>query len=132
MVAFLVVVACNIMVPEAALLLLKVMPPLLVPVVPRVRELAPVSELAAKVGLLVVAMFWMVLTAPDEVVKLVLLKLAIPLAAVVASLMVMVAPAPELLARVRAPVRPSRLLTPPAPVQVPQAGAVPTPPDSRH
>jgi hypothetical protein len=108
------------------------MPPFKLPVVPRVRLLAPVRLLPTKVGVAPVLMFWTVLMAPEAAVKLVLLKLAIPLAAVVASLIVMVAPAPVVLAMLNAPVRASKLLTPPAPVQVPQDGATPTPPDSKQ
>src|SRR5512141_1465340 len=97
-----------------------------VPPLPTVKALLRVRP--AKVGLAVVAMFWMVLMTPAPLsVKLALLKVAIPLvvASALASLMVMVLPTPAVLLMIRAPVRVSRLLTPPAPVQVPQDGAAP-------
>ena len=54
------------------------------PAVPSVSELAAVRLRLAKVGVAVVVMSWMVLTAPLATVKLVLLKDATPLEAVVA------------------------------------------------
>src|SRR5690349_9668801 len=72
----------------------------------------------------------MVLTAPELTVKLVALKLAMPLAAVVALSMVMVAPEPLALARVSAPVRLLRLRTAVPPEQEPHCTSVA--PDTRQ
>src|SRR5882762_8308372 len=60
--------------------------PVLDVAVPRVR--------VPKVGVAVELMFWIVLTAPDATLKLVPLKLAIPLAPVVALSMVIAEPLP--------------------------------------
>jgi hypothetical protein len=57
-------------------------------------------------------MSWIVLTAPAATEKFVLLYDAIPFAAVVASLMVTLAPDPDELFRVKAPVRPFSDVTP--------------------
>jgi len=97
-----------------------------VPPLPNAKALLRVRP--ANVGLEVVAMFWMVLMVPVPLSwKLVALKVAIPLveASALALLMVTVVPIPVLLARSKAPVKASRLLTPPAPVQVPHDGAEP-------
>ena len=105
-------------------------PPKAVAPVPTVRVLAPVTlvlplkaavpltvrplaatDKPAKLGVAAVLMFWMVLMAPAVAVKLVLLKLAIPLAAVVASSIVTTVPAPVELDKVSAPERPSSEVT---------------------
>src|SRR4051812_45116517 len=90
----------------------------LCPVAPTVR--APVGLMLlvptpAKVGVALELIFWMVLAAPLLTEKLVLLKLAMPLVVVVASLTVMVEPAAVASATVSAPDKPFRLLTPPPP-----------------
>jgi hypothetical protein len=90
---------------------------------------AVVNERALKVGELVVAMFWMVLTAPAVTVKFVELKDAIPFALVEASSMVIVAPEPEAFATLRAPVRPLTEVTP-LPL-IPQVGQLMLPLASR-
>lgn len=79
----------------------------------------------AKLGDDAAAMSWIVLTAPMLVVKLVGLKLAMPLAAVVASSMVITPKLPVELATLRAPVRVLTLVTPLPPAAKPQllAGA---------
>ena len=71
----------------------------------------------AKVGVALVAMSWTVLTAPAVTLKFPALKLAMPFAAVVASLIVIVLPAPEALAMLSAPDRPFSVVTPPPPGQ---------------
>lgn len=90
--------------------------------VPTVRPVLPVRSAPAKVGVLVAAMSWMVLTVPPVAVKLVLLKTAIPfwlvVAVVVASFMVMVLPAAVALLSARMPTMPLSDDTPP-PVPVP-------------
>ena len=68
----------------------------------------------AKVGDAVTLMSWMVLTAPAVTVKFVPLKLAIPLAAVVASSMVMVLPEALAFAMLSAPAKPFNEVTPDA------------------
>ncbi len=83
--------------------------------------LRPEIVAPAKVGLDVVAMFWIVLTAPELTLKLVELKEAIPLVVVVASSMVMVEPEAVALATLKAPDSVFRLVTPePAAAQPPK------------
>src|SRR5665811_426382 len=76
--------------------------------------MAPVVVRPAKVGLEVVAMFWMVLITPLLAEKFVLLKVAMPLVrpSAAALLMVTALPMPLELLMVRAPVRPSKEVTP--------------------
>jgi hypothetical protein len=81
-----------------------------VPPLPTVNAVLSVNAL--NVGELVVAMSWMVFTAPLDTVKFVELNDAIPLAAVVALSIVMVAPAAEALATDSAPVSPFSDVTP--------------------
>ena len=107
--------------PNRMPLLVKVLVP--VPPLATVRALVKVSP--AKVGLEMVAISWMVLITPLPLsVKLVALKVAIPLVvpSAAALLMVMVPALPELLASVSTPVWLSRLVTPPPapPVQAPK------------
>jgi hypothetical protein len=77
--------------------------------------------MAAKVGLAVVAMSWMVFTTPETAEKLVELKAAMPLVAPSAAAlsMVMVLPPVVALATVSAPVRVLRLDTPATLAQLP-------------
>ena len=86
------------------------------PVAPTVRAPLGVTVLvfiAVNVGEAVVFISCMVLTAPLVVVKLLLLKLAIPFEAVVASLIVMVLPAALALAMLKAPTKLFNEVTPP-------------------
>jgi len=99
-------------------LFLSAMEPVLVLAVPSVKLLADASVNAPKVGVAEVSMFCIVLTAPLLTVKFVLLKLAIPLFVVVASSIVIAEPEPLVLLIVSAPLRPSRLVTLPAPAQL--------------
>lgn len=80
----------------------------------------PLMVRPAKLGDELLAISWIVLTAPLLVVKLVELKLAIPLTAVVASSMVITPKLPVELATVRAPTRVLTLVTPLPPAAKPQ------------
>lgn len=77
----------------------------------------------AKVGVAPLLMFWIVFTAPPATLKLVPLKLAIPLLVVLASSIVIVEPDPLALAMFNPPVRPFSELTPPLDGQAAQVGA---------
>src|SRR5258708_2551608 len=94
---------------------LKAMAPVLVEAVPRVRLLALVRDKAPKVGVAAVEIPWIVFTTPLLAVKLVALKVAIPLLtpSAAALLMVTVVPEPVALATLRTPDRPFREVTPP-------------------
>ena len=93
------------------------------PVPPLPTDSALLNVRPAKVGVALVLMPWIVLTAPLVTEKLVLLKLAIPRVEVVAVFKVIVLPLPLELLTVKAPVRPSSVATPPEPGQVEKAGA---------
>jgi len=78
---------------------------------------APDRAKPTKVGLAPLLMFWIVLTTPDAALKLVALKVAIPLVApsAAALAMVMAEPDPVELLMVKVPDRPSSEVTPPEP-----------------
>jgi hypothetical protein len=105
---------------------LTVKPPVIVaPPVKVARPVAlkvPLRVRPPKVGVEDVAIFWMVLTAPEVTVKFVLLKLAMPFWEVEASSMVIEAPATEALLIEIEPDKPLRDVTVPLPEQLPQEG----------
>ena len=98
--------------------------PIFVAAVPELLMLvAPMIVRPAKLGAAEVAISCTVLTAPEVTVKLVALKLAIPLATSEALSIVTVAPLPLELANVKTPVKPSKDVTPPPAPPVQDANA---------
>src|ERR1700729_867899 len=140
---FVVVLTVWAKVVAPAILPAPVIPPLLLlkpPLMeapPAVTLKAPLKLRPAKAGVAALLIPCTVLIVPVPLsVKLVALKVAIPLveASALALLIVMVPALPLLLLKDRTPVWVSRLVTPPPapPVQLPQLGAVLAPPEIRQ